>query len=689
MKIKGKMTMYLAVILILITGISAFFARSIQKKTSTAVEESKWELNRSSEKDVENTLMELSEQIGEYVLILENDLEHMLKIAGESMIVIDRERTNGGKDFALKNLVELKERFDVDDLYVTNAAGVFTYSTSNEAVGNNLFDIWEGYRGLITGETDEIITPLTIQAETGDIFKFIALPRADGRGIVEAAIDANTIGESLKELIDGKSGIELFNLVNSDGVVLIESSAEGIDNSIKIGEKSSDQFINEVFSSKESKIEGLGRNVTIYAPIEKQGKVIYALKLQLDTVEYYRNLDIATKHMESIQGIQERESLKSISMIIIFAVIILVTSIIIVGFYLRPLKHLTREVNEISEGILDGENFQISTNDEFGELSRDFNSMKRQLRELIGHLKSHAEDVDSSASQLGEIIEQNSQASTQIAESIGLVAENSREQMEVVQSASDKLVDADSHVDLTLDASKDMQNEAKKTKEVTIKGRDALEITEEKLGKTGENIAELSNFVEELDKSSKEIGDILSVIQGITEQTNLLALNAAIEASRAGEHGRGFAVVAEEIRKLAMNSKSSTEQINDIVSKNTSNTERIIKSIEAVTEVMEESVLAIKTSGKYFGDIESQVANVNSGINSVERKILDIRAIMQSVVEKSSELSNYAKETAAESQNVSAAAEEQLASMEETQSAGEALENLAKNLSNEVSHFKL
>lgn len=689
MKIKGKMTMYLAVILILITGISAFFARSIQKKTSTAVEESKLELNRSSEKDVENTLMELSEQIGEYVLILENDLEHMLKIAGESMIVIDRERTNGGNDFALKNLIELKERFDVDDLYVTNAAGVFTYSTSNEAVGNNLFDIWEGYRGLITGETDEIITPLTIQAETGDIFKFIALPRANGRGIVEAAIDANTIGESLKELIDDKSGVQLFNLVNSDGVVLIESSAEGIDNSIKIGEKSSDQFINEVFSSKESKIEGLGRNVTIYAPIEKQGKVIYALKLQLDTVEYYRNLDIATKHMESIQGIQERESLKSILMIIIFAVIILVTSIIIVGFYLRPLKHLTREVNEISEGILDGENFQISTNDEFGELSRDFNSMKRQLRELIGHLKTHAEDVDSSASQLGEIIEQNSQASTQIAESIGLVAENSREQMEVVQSASDKLVDADSHVDLTLNASKDMQNEAKKTKEVTIKGRDALEITEERLGKTGENIAELSSFVEELDKSSKEIGDILSVIQGITEQTNLLALNAAIEASRAGEHGRGFAVVAEEIRKLAMNSKSSTEQINDIVSKNTSNTERIIKSIEAVTEVMEESVLAIKTSGKYFGDIENQVSNVNLGIDSVERKILDIRAIMQSVVEKSSELSNYAKETAAESQNVSAAAEEQLASMEETQSAGEALENLAKNLSNEVSHFRL
>ena len=94
--------------------------------------------------------------------------------------------------------------------------------------------------------------------------------------------------------------------------------------------------------------------------------------------------------------------------------------------------------------------------------------------------------------------------------------------------------------------------------------------------------------IEALTKATSQIGDIVSVIQGIAAQTNLLALNATIEAARAGEAGRGFSVVASEVKTLATLTGKSTEQIGAKVAEIQSTAHEVVAALSSVAEAIDE-----------------------------------------------------------------------------------------------------
>ncbi|NOS80293.1 MAG: hypothetical protein HOP32_01770 [Nitrospira sp.] len=155
----------------------------------------------------------------------------------------------------------------------------------------------------------------------------------------------------------------------------------------------------------------------------------------------------------------------------------------------------------------------------------------------------------------------------------------------------------------------------------------------------------------EINKSSKKIADIITVIDEIAFQTNLLALNAAVEAARAGEHGRGFAVVAAEVRNLAQRSATAAKEIKGLVN----------ESIQRVTDGSE----LVNQSGKTLGEIVGSVKRVTdiiaeitaasqeqaSGIDQVNKAIMQMDETTQqnaALVEETTSASQSMKEQAQE-----------------------------------------
>ena len=135
-----------------------------------------------------------------------------------------------------------------------------------------------------------------------------------------------------------------------------------------------------------------------------------------------------------------------------------------------------------------------------------------------------------------------------------------------------------------------------------------------------DNTNRISEIVNDLVSNVKKVSDITTTILSISEQTNLLALNASIEAARAGEAGKGFSVVADEIRKLAEETRSSTEKITEIV--------------DELTEVTEDTKMALQQSVASINLQREKVSNVHDIFNYVEEG-------MQGLVNDVDDMSNH------------------------------------------------
>jgi|CXWL01.1.fsa_nt_gi methyl-accepting chemotaxis protein len=260
---------------------------------------------------------------------------------------------------------------------------------------------------------------------------------------------------------------------------------------------------------------------------------------------------------------------------------------------------------------------------EFDQMKTSLNGAIQTLGTALTIVREGAESVTAGAEQITKGNEDLSQRTSEQASALEETSASMEEMTSTVKQNADN---------------------AKQANQLAITARDIAD-------KGGSVTVRAVEAMGEINKSSKKIADIITVIDEIAFQTNLLALNAAVEAARAGEHGRGFAVVAAEVRNLAQRSATAAKEIKGLINESI---QRVSDGSELVNQsgkTLEEIVSSVKRVTDIIAEITAASQEQASGIDQVNKAIMQMdettqqnAALVEETTSASQSMTEQAKE---------------------------------------------
>lgn len=354
----------------------------------------------------------------------------------------------------------------------------------------------------------------------------------------------------------------------------------------------------------------------------------------------------------------------------------------------REIKKLQNATHRVAGGDF-SEKIKVTRSDEFGVLETNFNGMMDDVSELIHAVEDKSNHILEVAGGISEVAGNTKTTIEQVTQAIDSVAQGAVKQAESTQEANTEVEHLKNSLDETKEYVSGMNGMTEKANEVSTEGIESVKDLIEKSGKTAEKSKVSLEVMNEMVESIDKIFYISDTIADITSQTNLLSLNASIEAARAGEMGKGFAVVADEIRKLADESKESTDEIKKIITEITEKS-KLVESTMQENEVLQtEQQEAINRTEEIFGEIMKQIEMLGSGMERINALNDTMSANKDLVVDKMGTIASVSEQSAAATEEVNASTEQVNVTMEEISEHTETLQAIAKDLMETLNRFKL
>ncbi|MDR3596148.1 methyl-accepting chemotaxis protein [Clostridium sp.] len=528
------------------------------------------------------------------------------------------------------------------------------YKKAKDANGKAIYI--KPYKDAVTGK--QVMT--VAQAVKDDNGQFL------GVIVIDMSLDA------VQEYI---SGIQLLNtgyvlLVDSDGDIIVNN-----DRNKEIEDKVSDlSFWNSAKGEDRGVYTFETNGKSFYTCQETNEKTGWKLVGIIDSREVDDNMTSIHKTMIII----------SIALLIIGVLIAIIAAL----YLMKEIHKLKNIITKASNGDFT-ERIVITAKDEFKELGDDFNNMLDSLSKLLQNVKNTSSHLIEASVNIASMSEETTSSIAEVSNAIQEVATGATNQAQFATDIASNTEELSDRIDEVDKHTGDINNLSNTTKDLSDHGIVIIRDLIDKARNAKNNAIKSAGMVNEMMESINKINYISDAIGSITEQTNLLALNASIEAARAGEAGKGFAVVAEEIRKLAEESKKSTDEIKAIVSEistNGMNTKVAMEESKEMSQAQGEAI--IETEGIFNKIVESimPLAEAIEGIKDLNEKMHANKEKVKSQIEN---IAAVSEESASISEEVTASTEQVSATMDELTQYANNLENIADELKEKMSKFTL
>lgn len=370
--------------------------------------------------------------------------------------------------------------------------------------------------------------------------------------------------------------------------------------------------------------------------------------LKILTTDVIRKRENIAKHIEKLVELaeedvklhrQQSDSVYSSSTKAILGLGLLAIAVaMLFGFFLStsitvPIVTVVENLKRVADGDLrhDIRTEQLERKDEMGALAQATQSLTKNLRDMMREIGHSTGVLTSSSSNLSGISQHVSAAAKGVAEKATMVAAAAEESSANTTSVATAMEQTTANLTSVASATEEMSatigeiaGNAEKARSIST---DATQQAEA-----------ISTMMRDLGRAAQDIDKVTEAITSISAQTNLLALNATIEAARAGSAGKGFAVVANEIKELAQQTASATEDIRSKISSIQASTgsavtdiERIAQVIKEVGEIVSSIAASIEEQSSVTKDVASNIGQATTGVRDANERVSQTAKVAQSI----------------------------------------------------------